>query len=311
MSAARRYHRQRQPWDDPVPGQAQLGHIRDQGGSYRGTATAADLVAPAVQALKNGLERIDPAAAALLAVTVEDLYNPRLPADGTRLRLRSLMAMGHGYTRLAHAVGSSPSDIRKIIQGQAAEVTPQLHDRVRHVWEAWWDKTPPVRTAAEGAAATKARERARRGGWCTPLALDEDVIDCVGYQPEHGWRPATGTGTAPDLPAPRTPRESRTTSRREEGTTMAFDPVPRTASEYQKGAAFGHATVMRQIDDGQPADQIQQTQDAARQTLLAAARTDGEREFCQGYAEAVESRIATLRDIQRAERDAEPVDRAQ
>ena len=83
---------------------------------------------------------------------------------------------------------------------------------------------------------------------------------------------------------------------------MAFDPVPRTASEYQKGAAFGHATVMRQIDGGVPADLIQQTQAAARQTLLAAARTDGEREFCQGYAEVVESRIATLRDLQRAER---------
>ena len=160
------------------------------------------------------------------------------------------------------------------------------------------------------AAATAARRTARRHDWCTPLALDEDVIDCVGYQPEHGWRPATGTGTAPDLPAPRTARGSRKTSRSEEGTTMAFDPVPRTASEYQKGAAFGHATVMRQIDHGQPADQIQETQDAARQTLLTAARTDGEREFCQGYAEAVDSRIATLRDIQRAEPDAERRERA-
>jgi hypothetical protein len=83
---------------------------------------------------------------------------------------------------------------------------------------------------------------------------------------------------------------------------MTFDPVPRQASEYQKGAAFGHANVMRQIDGGQPADRIQETQDAAKQTLLAAARSDGEREFCQGYAEAVDSRIATLRDIQRAER---------
>ena len=217
MSAARHYHQQRQPWDDPAPVQAQLRHIRDQGGR----ATAADLPAPAVQALMNGQERIDPAtAAALLAITAEDLYNPRLPADGTRLRLRSLMAMGHGYTRLARAAGTSPSDIRKIIQGQAAEVTPQLHDRVRHVWEAWWDKTPPVRTAAEAAAATKARERARRGGWCTPLGLDEDLIDRPGYQPGHGWLPATGTGTAPALepsrpdqnrpaanaPRPRTPR---------------------------------------------------------------------------------------------------------
>jgi hypothetical protein len=63
----------------------------------------------------------------------------------------------------------------------------------------------------------------------------------------------------------------------QEGNTMTFDPIPRQASEYQKGAAFGHATVMRQIDGGVPADRIQQTQDAAKLTLAATARTDGER----------------------------------
>jgi hypothetical protein len=114
VSAARHYHQQRQPWDDRAPVQAQLRHIRDQAGSYRGTATAADLPAPAVQALMNSQEHIDPATtAALLAVTAEDLHTPRVPADSTRLQLRSLMAIGHGYTRLAHAAGTSPSDIRK------------------------------------------------------------------------------------------------------------------------------------------------------------------------------------------------------
>jgi hypothetical protein len=82
---------------------------------------------------------------------------------------------------------------------------------------------------------------------------------------------------------------------------MSFDPSPRTASEYQKGVAFGHATVMRQINGGVPADRIQETQDAAKLTLRAAARTDGEREFCVGYTAAVESRIATLRALHRAE----------
>ena len=87
---------------------------------------------------------------------------------------------------------------------------------------------------------------------------------------------------------------------------MSFDPVPRQASEYQKGAAFGHATVMRQIDGGVPADRIQETQDGARQTLLAAARTDGEREFCDGYTAAVDGRLATLQAAQRAERPNAP-----
>jgi hypothetical protein len=271
-------------------------------------AMAAGMPVPAVQALMNAQERIHPAAAILLAITFEDLDKPRLPADGTRLRLRSLMAMGHGYTRLARAAGTSPADIRKIIEGRAAEVTPQMQDRVRRLWEAWWDKTPPARTAAETAAATKARDRARRGGWCTPLGLDEDLIDRVGYQPGHGWLPATGTGTAPavepDRPDQNRPAAQPSTSHTEQGNTMPFGPVPRQASEYQKGAAFGHATVMRQIDGGLPADQVQETQDAARQVLAAAAGADGEREFCDGYTAAVDSRLATLRAAQRTEGDA-------
>jgi hypothetical protein len=169
-------------------------------------------------------------AAALLPITAEDPDKPRLPADGTRLRLRSLMAMGHGYTRLASAVSASPADIRKIIEGRAAEVTPQLQDRVRRVWEAWWDKSPPVRTAAEAAAATKARVRARREGWCTPLGLDEDLIDRAGYQPGHGWLPATGTGTAPAL-EPSWADQNRLaaqhkTSHTERGNTMPLRPRP-------------------------------------------------------------------------------------
>jgi hypothetical protein len=87
----------------------------------------------------------------------------------------------------------------------------------------------------------------------------------------------------------------------QEGSTMIFDPVPRQASEYQKGAAFGHATVMQQIDGGVPSDRIQQTQDAAKLTLAAAARTEGEREFFAGYTAAVNTQIATLRAVQRAE----------
>jgi hypothetical protein len=91
---------------------------------------------------------------------------------------------------------------------------------------------------------------------------------------------------------------------------MSFDPVPRQASEYQKGAAFGHATIMRQIDGGVPARQIRQTQDAATRTLAAVARTDGEREFCAGYTAAVNTRLATLRAIQRAEAAADRWERA-
>lgn len=81
----------------------------------------------------------------------------------------------------------------------------------------------------------------------------------------------------------------------------SFDPSPKPASEYQRGLAFGAATVMKQIDVGVPVGRIQETQDAAKLMLLAAARNDAEREFCDGYTAAVDTRLATLRDAQRAE----------
>ena len=37
------------------------------------------------------------------------------------------------------------------------------------------------------------------GDWCAAAALDDDWLDIPGYQPEYGWKPATGTGTAPDI----------------------------------------------------------------------------------------------------------------
>jgi hypothetical protein len=212
MSASTQYKRRRtraiacgqwQPWVNPAPVRSHVHHLRHQGGSYAAIGRAAGVSAATVYYIETGKARITPAvAAALLSLTADDLARPGIPAGGTRMRLRSLMAMGHDCARIARAAGASPAAIRKIVQGRASEVTPQLHARIRAVWEAWWDKTPPQGTPAERAAATTARRTASRHDWCTPLALDEESIDLIGYQPEHGWRPATGTGAAPDLPTP-------------------------------------------------------------------------------------------------------------
>jgi hypothetical protein len=222
MSASTQYKRRRtraiahgrwQPWASPAPVRAHVRHLRHQGGSYAAIGRAADVSAATVYYIETGKVRITSAVAgALLSLTADDLARPGIPAGGTRLRLRSLIAMGHDCTRIARAVGARPAVIRKIIQGRESKVTPQLRARVREVWEAWWDKTPPQRTPAERAAATRARRTARRANWCAPLGLDEESIDLLGYQPDHGWRPATGTGVAPELPNPHHDQEPRKTS---------------------------------------------------------------------------------------------------
>jgi len=37
------------------------------------------------------------------------------------------------------------------------------------------------------------------GDWCAAAALDDDQLDVPGYRPRQGWKPAAGTGTAPDI----------------------------------------------------------------------------------------------------------------
>jgi hypothetical protein len=141
-------------------------------------------------------------AAALLAVDPADVRKVRVDAGGTRLRLRALHVMGHDCTRIARATKTSGQALQKITRGDTATVSPRLRDAVTAIYDAWWDKRAPARTRAERAAATAARRRAQAGNWCAAAALDDDQLDVPGYQPDQGWRPGTGTGTATHLPSP-------------------------------------------------------------------------------------------------------------
>src|SRR5207344_2541 len=137
-------------------------------------------------------------AAALLAVTPGTLPRARLDAGGTRLRLCALHVMGHGSARIARAAGASDKTIRKLLRGDAKTISPRLHDAIADLYDAWWDKRAPERTQAERAAARAARRRAIAGNWCAGAGLDDDELDVPGYRPEHGWKPARGTGAATD-----------------------------------------------------------------------------------------------------------------
>jgi hypothetical protein len=121
-------------------------------------------------------------------------------AWGTRLRLRSLTAMGHNTRRMGDALGISQQMVTAIVNGLAIEVPVELAKDVVHLWEAWWDKVPPTRTRAEKDSFRAARGRAARYDWCCPLGLDEELIDDPYYIPGSGWLPATGTGIADDYP---------------------------------------------------------------------------------------------------------------
>jgi lambda repressor-like predicted transcriptional regulator len=190
------------------PGQCQaardhITQLRQHGWTYRSIAAAAALSPDTVYALATGNRRAQPATAtAVLTVARRLLSGSRLDAGGTRLRLRALHVMGHGSARIAHAAGVHPKTIRNLVRGDARTVSPQLRLAIIAVYEAWWDKRAPTRTRFERASATRARKRAIAGNWCAAAALDDDLLDTPGYRPRYGWKPATGTGTAPDIHPP-------------------------------------------------------------------------------------------------------------
>jgi plasmid maintenance system antidote protein VapI len=141
-------------------------------------------------------------------VTSQAVPRGRVDAGGSRLRLRALHVMGHGSARIARALGVREQAIRQIVRGDARTVSPQLRDKVTDLYDTWWDKRAPARTRFDRAAATAARKRAIAGNWCAPAALDDDLLDVPGYRPRQGWKPATGTGVAPDI-QPRARRHRR------------------------------------------------------------------------------------------------------
>ena len=188
---------------DSSPARDHVCMLRADGGSYRVIAAAAGLAPTTIRDLVSGRRPATPyTTTALLAVTSATLRHARVDAGGTRLRLRALHVMGHGSARIARAVGVRDETIRVHVRGDTTTITSQLRDAITVVYDAWWDKRAPARTRFERASATAARKRAIAGNWCAAAALDDDRLDEPGYRPQAGWKPATGTGTAPDICPP-------------------------------------------------------------------------------------------------------------
>jgi len=191
------------------PARAHVRRLRQDGRTYRAIATAAGLDRATVSDLARGRRRPRRGTTtAVLSVTSQAVPRGRVDAGGSRLRLRALHVMGHGSARIARALGVREQAIRQIVCGDARTVSHGLRDAITELYDTWWDKRAPARTRFEAAAATAARKRAIAGNWCAPAALDDDQLDTPGYRPRHGWKPATGTGTAPDNTPPAQPRRN-------------------------------------------------------------------------------------------------------
>jgi transcriptional regulator with XRE-family HTH domain len=203
----------------------QLRRLRAEGGTYRSIAAAAGLAPATVHDLATGRRAPTPSTTRALAkVSGGSLRRARVDAGGTRLRLRALHVMGHGSARIARALGVREMTIRQIVRGEAPTISGSLRDAAAGLYDTWWDKRAPERTGAERTAATAARRRAIAGNWCAGAGLDDDELDTPGYKPRSNWKPASGTGTAPDINPPA--RRQKDTRQRSKNT-----PAPRNYSE--------------------------------------------------------------------------------
>ena len=188
----------------------QIYRLQQEGGSYRAIAAAAGLAPATVHGLRSGRRQPTPATErALSNVSSGTLRRARLDACGSRLRLRALHVMGHGSARIARALGVREMTIRRLVRGDTPTVSAWLRDAITDLYDAWWDKRAPERTRFERGAASAARRRAIVGNWCAGAGLDDDELDVPGYRPASGWKPATGTGVAPDIHPPARPRQTR------------------------------------------------------------------------------------------------------
>jgi plasmid maintenance system antidote protein VapI len=181
---------------DPGALRDHLNELRLHGGTYRTIAAAAAVAPTTVHDLAIG-RRVSTGsiARALLAVTSDELPQGRLDAGGTRLRLRALHVMGHSSARIARAVGASDKTIRKLVRGDAKTISPQLHDAIADVYDAWWDKRAPARSRAERSAASAARRRA-----IAAIGAPERLSTTTSWIP-----PATvpqAAGSTPPAPVP-------------------------------------------------------------------------------------------------------------
>jgi hypothetical protein len=177
-------------------------NLRAAGGTYASIGHAATTGAMTVHCIANARRPKVQAevASKLLAVSEVDIRSLRPPPGGIMWRLRALIAMGHTCARMAAATGIPAATLRRIVRGQALTISPGLRQTVLELFDAWWDKTPPQRTRQDKLAAGNARKRAALNNWPPPAGLDEDQLNQPGYQPQHGWRHAHGTGTADNYP---------------------------------------------------------------------------------------------------------------
>lgn len=158
---------------DPTPAAAHVTRLRAEGWSSRQIAAAAGVSPRLVISLASGqypTVRVDVAARLLGARPTLTSIRPRSYVDstGTMRRIRALIALGHTVKDIAAAAGMSKNAINPVIHGERATTTAEHALAIERLYARWASVPGP---------STRARLRAARLGWHSPIAWGEDIGD--------------------------------------------------------------------------------------------------------------------------------------
>jgi len=186
-----------QPWADGEKVRKHLEDLKATGATWRSIGRASGLGEATIWAIATTSQLVKlRTGEMLLAVKPEDLIVDRVSSGGAKWRIRSLVAMGHSYSRQARFLGIDHEIIQQIASRGQQTVAIDLDVRIRELWLRLWDKRPAAFTAAQKTSVTKALKMAEKNNWPTGANLDEDKIYDPDYQPDAIWQYAPGIGIA-------------------------------------------------------------------------------------------------------------------
>lgn len=150
-------------------------------GVYRATGTGGGRNGPGEKIREPSKRVLRSTAEKVLAVDLSLADGALVPAHGTVLRMRALVALGWSQSKLADRLGIQRSNFT-LATGQW-EVTARHARAAAALYEELSMTLPPTATHRDRIAASRARNYANARGWLAPLALDDERLDDPGYEP--------------------------------------------------------------------------------------------------------------------------------
>jgi hypothetical protein len=180
---------------DAEPARRHVRTLQGQGMGWGRIASHAQVPEATVERLLYGCAQYGPSkqihrdtARRLLAVRLDIADRAYCDGTGTRRRLRALASLGWTSQAMADRLGWELRNFSQVINNDSRGVTGATERKVRRLYDELWDQVPPQETPGKRGAVVRARNRAARNGWVSPLAWDDATIDDPKTRPQHRVR---------------------------------------------------------------------------------------------------------------------------